>query len=175
VNPLSNPFPTGLLQPTGSSQGALTLLGQSVGGFLRHMPVPYAQQFNFNVQRQLPGGVLLEVAYVGSRGVRIPITYALDQIPDQYLSMGNGLLQPVTNPFFGVVTSGTLSTPTITANQLLRPYPQYTGVSYSQLPGGSSTYHSLQVRAERRLASSLTILGAYTKSKFISNVYSENG
>ncbi|MDQ2948550.1 MAG: TonB-dependent receptor, partial [Acidobacteriota bacterium] len=175
VNLLSNPFPNGLLQPTGSSQGLLTLLGQSVGGFVRNMPVPYAQQFNFNIQRQLPGGILLEAAYVGSRGVKLPITYALDQLPDQYLSLGNALLQPVANPFYGIVTSGTLSTATITANQLLRPYPQYTGVSYAQLPGGSSTYHSLQVRVEKRLAAGLTVLGAYTKAKFISNVFSENG
>jgi hypothetical protein len=175
VNLLSNPFPNGLLQPTGSSQGLITLLGQSPGGFVRHMPVPYAQQFNLNIQRQLPGGILLEAAYVGSRGVDIPITYSLNQLPDQYLSMGNALLQPVTNPFSGVVTSGTLSTPTITANQLLRPFPQYTGVTYPQLPGGSSTYHSLQLRAERRFSAGLTVLGAYTKSKFISNVYSENG
>ena len=174
VNPLSNPFPNGLLQPTGSSQGLLTLLGQSVGGFLRNMPVPYAEQFNFNIQRQLPGGVLLETAYVGSRGVKLPINYSLNQLPDRYLSLGNALLQPVANPFYGVVTSGTLSTATVTANQLLRPYPQYTGVSYPQLPGGSSTYHSFQVRVEKRLAAGLTVLGAYTKAKFISNVYSEN-
>ncbi|HLJ16904.1 MAG TPA: TonB-dependent receptor [Bryobacteraceae bacterium] len=175
LNLLSNPFPNGLLQPTGSSQGPLTLLGQSVGGFLRNMPVPYAQQFNFNIQRQLPAGILLEVAYVGSRGVKLPITYSLNQLPDRYLPLGNALLQQVQNPFYGVVTSGTLSNPTINANQLLRPFPQYTGVTYSQLPGGSSTYHSLQIRAERRLSSGLTILGAYTKAKFISNVYSENG
>ncbi len=174
INLLGNPFPTGLIQPTGSSQGLLTLLGQSVGGFLRNMPVPYTEQFNFNIQRQLPGGVLLETAYVGSRGVKLPITYALDQLPDQYLSLGNALLQQVPNPFYGVVTSGTLSTPTITYNQLLRPFPQYTGVSYSQLPGGASSYNSLQLRAEKRLGTGLSILGAYTKSKFISNVYSEN-
>ena len=175
INLISNPFPNGLLQPSGSSQGLLTLLGQSVGGFLRNIPVPYTEQFNINVQRQLPGNVLLEAAYVGSRGVKLPITYALDQMPDQFLSLGNALLTPVPNPFYGIVTSGNLSTPTITYNQLLRPFPQYTGVSYSQLPGGSSTYHSLQLRAEKRLAAGLTILGAYTKAKFISNVYSENG
>ncbi|MGH9665001.1 MAG: carboxypeptidase regulatory-like domain-containing protein, partial [Bryobacteraceae bacterium] len=90
-------------------------------------------------------------------------------------TLGNALLQQVPNPFYGIVTSGTLSNPTINENQLLRPFPQYTGLTYSQLPGGSSTYHSLQIRVERRLSSGLTILGAYTKAKFISNVYSENG
>jgi hypothetical protein len=172
---LRNPFPNGLLQPPGSSQGAMTLIGQGVTGFVRHVPNGYSQQFNFNIQRQM-AGVLLEGAYVGSRGVNIPIQYALNQLPDQYLSLGAGLLEQVPNPLFGIVTGGgPNSGRTIARGRLLRPYPQYDGISYPNLAGGNSTYHSLQLRVQKRFSSGVSLLGAYTKAKFLSDVSSDKG
>lgn len=171
---LRNPFPNGLVQPSGSGLGPLTLLGQGVTGFLRNVPNGYSQQFNFNLQRQF-AGVVVEAAYVGSRGVNIPIQYALNQIPDQALSLGSQLLDQVPNPFFGIVTTGPNSGRTTTRNRLLRPYPQFDGITFPNLAGGSSTYHSLQLRVEKRFQSGLSLLGAYTKAKFISDVSSDKG
>jgi len=171
---LRNPFPNGLIQPSGSDLGPRTLLGQGISGFVRYVPNGYSQQFNFNVQRQI-AGVVAEAAYVGSRGVNIPVQYAMNQIPDQYLPLGNQLLDPLPNPFFGIVNSGPNSGRTITRNRLLRPYPQFDGITYPNLSGGSSTYHSLQVRIEKRFQRGLTLLAAYTKSKFISDVSSDKG
>jgi hypothetical protein len=171
---LRNPFPNGLVQPTGSSLGPLTLLGQGVAGFLRNVPNGYSQQFNFNLQRQF-AGVLVEGAYVGSRGVNIPIQYALNQIPDQALALGTQLLDQVPNPFFGIVTTGPNSGRNTTRNRLLRPYPQFDGIGFPNLSGGSSTYHSLQLRVEKRFRGGLSLLGAYTKAKFISDVSSDKG
>jgi Carboxypeptidase regulatory-like domain len=36
-----------------------------------HLRMPYSQGWNFGVQRELPGRVLMEVNYVGSRGTRL--------------------------------------------------------------------------------------------------------
>jgi hypothetical protein len=171
---LRDPFPNGLIQPSGSSLGPRTLIGQGIAGFVRDVPNGYSQQFNFNVQRQV-AGILVEAAYVGSRGVNIPIAYALNQIPGDALALGNRLLEPVPNPFFGVITSGPNSGRTITRNRLLRPYPQFDGIGYPNLSGGNSTYHSLQLRVEKRFHRGLTLLGAYTKAKFISDVSSDKG
>ena len=166
---LSNAFGDGLLKPTGSSQGMLTLLGQGVRGDPRWVRVGYLQEWSFNLQRELPGRILLEGGYVGSRGIKIPFTFQQNQLPDQYLALGSRLLDQVTNPFFGLVASGNLAQPTVTRGQLLRPYPQFTGVSFSANSAGASTYHSFQARVERRFSDGLTLLAAYANSKLISN------
>jgi hypothetical protein len=85
--------------------------------------------------------------------------------------MGNALLQSVPNPYYGIIkTVGSpLSQPTITQEQLLLPYPQYTGVGYAGEGVGDSTYESLQVKAEKRFSGGNSILVAYTHSKLISD------
>ena len=166
---LSDLFATGLDQPTGSALGMRTLLGQGVRGDPRWVRVGYMQEWSFNVQRELPGKVHVEAGYVGSRGVKIPASFQLNTLPDQYLSLKQGLLDQVPNPFAPVVTSGTLSRPTVTRGQLLRPYPHYTGVSFSQNSAGASTYHSFQMRIERRFSNGLSLLAAYTNAKLISD------
>jgi hypothetical protein len=166
---LANTFADGLQQPTGSSLGMRTLLGQSVRGDPRWVRVGYMQEWSFNVQRELPGQVQVEAGYVGSRGVKIPVTFQLDTLPDQYLSLKGSLLDMVPNPFVSVVSTGTLSRPTVTRGQLLRPYPHFTGVSFSENSAGSSTYHSFQMRVERRFSKGLSLLAAYTNAKLISD------
>ena len=62
---------------------------------------------------------------------------------------------------------GTLAGRMIPRAQLLRPYPQFDGVASQQAAWASSTYHSLQARAEKRYASGLYVLVSYTYSKFL--------
>jgi Carboxypeptidase regulatory-like domain/TonB dependent receptor len=172
---LANAWASGIPQPTGSSLGLLTLLGQGVRGDPRWVRVGYMQQWNFSVQRELPGHVLAEASYVGSRGVKIPVTFQMDQLPDQYLALGSRLLDQVANPFYGLVSVGTLSLPTVTRGQLLRPYPQFTGVSFSQNAAGSSTYHAFEALVEKRFTRGLTLLASYTNSKLITDTDSLKG
>ena len=69
---LDNPFPNGFNLPTGSSLGASTNLGLGIGaGVIPDPASPYVQQWNLNVQRELPGNILFEVAYIGSKGTRL--------------------------------------------------------------------------------------------------------
>lgn len=169
-NVLSNPFPQGLIYPTGSSLGPATLLGQSVVFGDRNAQTPYSAAWNFDIQRELPGGVKLDTAYVGNRGVHNFSNLTLDQLPDSALALGSALLTTVPNPFYGQITSGTLSASTTTLAQLLRPYPQYLGVTAQNSTWGASTYNALQVRAEKRFNGGFSINASYTWSKLMDNV-----
>ena len=85
-------------------------------------------------------------------------------------SMGSALLQPVPNPFFGVITSGALSGATVQRQQLLRPYPQFLNVTRQAAALGNSVYHSLQMKIEKRMRNGVTALVSYTQSKTIYDI-----
>lgn len=162
---LTNPYPDGMLQPTGSSLGGATLLGQAVNYFDRGNVTPYSAQWNFNIQNQLPGKVLLETGYVGTRGLKMAANQTLNQLPDSALALGDGLRTQVANPFAGQIVGGALAQPRVATAQLLRPYPHFQGVTSQNQTYANSTYHAMQVRVERRFSQGLTLLGSYSYSK----------
>jgi hypothetical protein len=175
-NRLSDPFPTGLVQPPGAAGGLLTGTGQSLtaGGIATDGKVPdykhgMSHQFSTGFQVVLPGRVSLEMSYVGNVSRRLPITRDINEVPDEFLALGTRLNARVPNPFHGVITDprSALSQPTTTVSQLLKPFPQYVDLTQSVLPDGRSTYHALQVQATKRLADGLTFGGAYTFSKYM--------
>ena len=170
-NRLSNPFPSGIIQAPGHNPNFQQLfLGQGFSAPLPHDPAGYAQQWNFDVQRELPSGIAVDVAYAGSKGSHLPgPNQQIDQLPDEFLKLGAALQQQVPNPFFGLVQVGTLSNPTVARGQLLRPFPQYNGQSIASPMNRSSIYHSGQVKVEKRFKSGSSVLGAYTWAKLISD------
>ena len=84
------------------------------------------------------------------------------------------LQDQVTNPYFGQITTGGLSGPTVARSQLLRPFPDYLNIITLADHGAASTYHSFQLTAERRLSHGLTAMVSYTNSKLINDSRSEN-
>jgi hypothetical protein len=90
-------------------------------------------------------------------------------LPDQYLALGASLEDQVPNPFFGLITSGSLSAATVSRGQLLRPFPAYTSFQITSNTNRDSSYHSLQSKVEKRFRGGGTILAAYTVSKLITN------
>ncbi|MCC7342844.1 MAG: TonB-dependent receptor [Bryobacterales bacterium] len=162
---LSNPYPQGYLKATGSSLGAATLLGQGISFFDRGNVTPYSAQWNFNIQTQMPGNILLETGYVGTRGLKMSSNQTLNQLPDEVLSLGDGLRRTVPNPFRGQILEGALSQKNVSVAQLLRPYPQFQGVTANNRTFANSSYHALQIRVERRFDKGLTLLGSYAFSK----------
>src|SRR5262249_8331302 len=164
---LNNPFPNGLNQPSGSRLGPATLLGQSINYMDSGNRIPYSEQWNFNVQRELPGTVLLEAGYAGSHGLKFPTNLNMNQLPASALELGNSFRDQVANPFFGKITAGPLSTPTIARALLLRPFPQFDNVTSLVATWASSIFHALEAKIEKRHSKGLTIMGAYTFSKLI--------
>ena len=165
----ANPLPSGLLPPRGAEGGLSTNLGQSVTFYPEHRKRAYVQRWSFGVQQQVAGQFLVEATYVGNRGTRVGINHQLDNTPAQYLSTSptrdattiNFLSQSFPNPFFGTAP---IYTTNISRANLLRPWPQFTGVSVEE-PVGYSWYHALQTRIEKRFSHGYTVQLSYTWSK----------
>ncbi len=168
---LSNPFPNGLTPPPGRSPDLQSLFwGQGITAPVYDEKHAYAQQWNLDVQRELPGGTALSVTYAGSKGTHLPgPSQQLDQLPPELMTLGTQLQQQVPNPFFGLVQVGALAQPNVARGQLLRPFPQYNGFAMQSPPNRNSTYHSAQIKLEKRFVRGGTILGAYTWAKLISD------
>lgn len=170
ANLLSNPYPQGLVQPAGSSEGAATQLGQSISVWDRNAHTPESYQWNVGIQRQLPSSILADVTYIGSRGIHLTSPFNLDQLNPKYLSLGTGLNTLVPNPFKPFVSIGTLSQSKVSQEQLLLPYPQFTGVTVVNSTWGGSNYQAMQVKLNKRITHGVSFLVAYTFSKWLSNV-----
>src|SRR5947207_5709017 len=59
-DPLSNPFPTGIVQPMGRNQALINVQGAGLSAGISSNPPPYVQQWNFDIQRQLPATPLID-------------------------------------------------------------------------------------------------------------------
>jgi hypothetical protein len=173
ANRLSNPFPQGVL-PALNDRDPLANVGASIAAPVHDYKSGYAQLFSLNYQFELPGGLVMQAGYWGNKGTHlISGGWNINQLPDQYLSLGNQLNNQVRNPFQGLIPSGALSGATISLRQSLLPFPQYAGdggVSQVFVPAGNSTYHAGTISAEKRLAKTITFLASYTWSKAIDDV-----
>lgn len=173
---LSEPFPQGFNKPANGADGLLTFIGQSINGVARFDRVPYTMQWNFDVQYELPGEMLIDAAYAGNSGVRLLAQAQLNQLPDQYLRLGDELNQSVNNPFFGIIPStSSIGQRTTTLGQLLRPYPHLTGLQQTYGSMSHSSYHSLQVKFRKRYRNGLQMQAAYTWSKMLDDFSSVGG
>jgi hypothetical protein len=175
---MANPFPNGgPLMPIGSSQGSSSFLGDSFGSapMMSQVQVtPYEQTWTVGFQHELPGNIVLDANYVGKKGTKLYFGGAgdLNNLGPEIESYNSDqiaqLVSYVPNPFYGLLPPGApMDTPTVQAYQLMRPYPQYTGVSLLTLPVGNSTYHAFQLRVEKRFSKGLQFLAAYTNQKSI--------
>ncbi|HBY59000.1 MAG TPA: hypothetical protein DEH78_04215 [Solibacterales bacterium] len=163
---LNDPFPNNIRQPLGSAAGPGAALGVNAEGNVRSLAVPYAAQWNFNVQQQFRGDWILEVGYAGNRGVHLPASRAYDFLPAQFLSQGTQLQALVPNPYAGVITTGNLSAANVSRGSLLDTFPQFAGAGTID-HWASSIYHALMVRAEKRFANGFSVLISYAWTKTI--------
>jgi hypothetical protein len=192
LNTLFNPFPGGIIPPFGRNQALIDVQGNGNEAALPNNPAPYVQQWNFDIQRQLPGNMLFDIAYAGSKGTHLPMhDQNLNQMPDQFLPTGapspantaiiNSLTQIVPNPFAGNCTgctgplqSGSMGTQsTVKQGQLLLPFPQFDGIAMAEPDNRDSIYHSMQLKVQKRFAAGAQVLATYTVSKLIDDTNSE--
>lgn len=127
------------MSPTLSPLNTVTSIAQNLTN-------PRTTQWNFDVERELPGNMLLTIAYLGSRGQKLLVN-------DDY------------NPFGGFSTE--------TAAHLPRVNPDR-GAMAVRTNGGDSYYNGLAVTVERKFSHGVMLRSAYTYSKSIddsSNIF----
>jgi hypothetical protein len=147
----------------------------------------YVEQWNFGIQRELPGGFFADVAYAGSHGVHLEqFNTNVNQIPDRFISQAAqqaaaglpvAIAQKVcpTQPCaaglypFNQDLPGSLGPAGLTVGQLNRPFPQYGGLNYNGFGCCGSSYNSLQATVTKRFQGGGTLLVAYTNAKLMSN------
>ena len=176
-NQLRNAFPGGLISPSGKTLGDRTFLGLPVNAVERDRPTPYVEQWAYSLQYQLEANTVLEAAYVGNHGVKLPFgsTFQRNQLTQDTLRQGLALLDMVPNPFIGLIPTGPVSYPTVTRGQLLRPYPHFDSVLAVQPPAGMSTYHAITLSANRRFSRGLQFQVSFTGSKYLTNTEGPEG
>jgi hypothetical protein len=172
---LSNPFPGGIAEPTGSSLGSNTFLGQSVSVFSPQFLPQYSLRWNFDVQHQLSKNVTLEIAYIGNHSVHNPTSYNFGSLPAQYLSTSpfrdpttiNAQSAIVTNPFSGLLPGQSLNGATTSVSNLLKPFPEFSGVTVSNIGNGDSYFNQLAVRLNKRFANGMQVFLNYSHSRLM--------
>lgn len=138
----NNPIPVATAFQ-GQGNTAVGLFG--AGAVDPYLRTTYTQQWNFTMQKKLPANVYFDIGYVGSKGTNLTATYD-----------GN-------RPIETLVPGPT--TPSIASR---RPLKGFDSINTTKSLG-NSIYHSLQMKAERRVANGLSLLGAYTLAKSLSN------
>jgi Carboxypeptidase regulatory-like domain/TonB dependent receptor len=178
---LSNPFPatlfpTGLLQPIGSSHGLATNVGQSISAQYLDRPLPYSHQYSFGFQRELKGGWLVDASYSGNVTHRLPVSMGLNFLPASVLTSmpvaarSAYFTAAVPNPMAGLLPSSSINGATVPRQQLLYAYPEFTGVSITNVPIGASRYDSFQSKVTHRFSHGLAVQGSFTISKSLERV-----
>ena len=155
---------------------------------------PYMQQWNLNVQKELPSHLFMSVAYVGSKGTHLTLVNNGNQVvpvsaadnpyqPGQLITSAD--CSSITTNAAGLATGAKLSSGTVlgpnspglvnlavacgatanTPNIYRTNFPGYGNVQYLRTEA-NSTYQALQVAAHRTVGA-LTLSAAYTYSHSI--------
>jgi hypothetical protein len=170
---LSNPFPQGLNPIVGKSLGRYTNLGSAVTINKYEQHPPRSDRFNFSLQRELPGRIIVDATYYMNFVSGDYFNINLDQMdPRLRYTYGNALDTKVANPFYNYGTADTFpgtmrTTSTVSISSLLVPYPQYSGITQSLTDLRKSRYQSFQLRLQRPFKNGFSLLAtyAYVKSK----------
>jgi hypothetical protein len=109
-------------------------------------PTPYVQQWTGSFQHELPGQVLFEAAYVGTKGTKL------------------GRFRRFNTPAH--VETGANLPPRPGDLQSLRTFPAL-GPIFQRQHIANSIYHSLQLKANRRFSNHLAFLASFVWSKSI--------
>jgi len=143
---------------------------------------PRIQNFNFGVQRAVrsltfgatfSGSVSHHLAASSGRGI------FSDQILPKYLALGNLLRSTATaaniaaaHAILPEITGVPFANFNGTIGQMLRPFPQYSGVSDTFSMIGNGTYDSLQLTVSRKMATGLVLSVGYTFAKELDDIAS---
>lgn len=149
----------------------------------------YVQNWNFGVQREFGQNLLIEVNYVGSKGTRLNrrenTNTAEPNGPDAFIQLSSIPAQPI-NPLTGqpflpdpIANAGLRARfrrlVPIAINAWENNTLYFLDNVFQTTSTAFSNYHSLQVRAEKRLSAGLAFIAAWTWSKAISDATGFSG
>ena len=153
-------------------------LGQSVYTVKRTAGSGYVEQWNLAFQRAVTNSLTAQIAYAGSHIVHVGIPDSnFNQITAAQLAQGltdpASLTAKVANLCYGEApASSTLGAATVTAQQLLRPYPCYQNVAVYRNNSGTTSYNAFEAQMEQRLNHGVSFTFAYTHSRLIDDASS---
>jgi hypothetical protein len=180
---LANPFPDGIIQPTGADLGLLTNVGNAVSFDGRQRVIPRTFQYSFGLQRMFWWNVKIDAAYVGSITNHDTASYNMGYVPMDIFAQGtavpNFLDRTVPNPMSGILPATTSfgSLVNIPARELYRFFPLFNGVTESTNPWARYRYDSLQLSASKRFSGSHSAGGGFLTTfsyTFSKNLQSAN-
>ena len=151
---LKDGMPPVTKEPLGPGLGAVKppASPRSAASFIqKNQTNGYAQQWNLTVQKQLLGNMLVEAAYLANVGHKI----GGPNVDTNMIPLVNGRGPD-------------------RQDQQKRPFPQFNGVTQVSPPWGNSTYHSMNLKAEKRYSNGLNFLMNFTWSKFLDDVQGGN-
>jgi len=166
VGRFSNPFPSGIFRPAGSTLGLATFAGQNITYVHQDRVTPYIHQFSAGFQRELPWSVLVDLSYVGSQTRRLGTNKNINALSTEQLALGTAALNAqLPNPMQGLLPGTAFNAASIPRRQLLRPYPQFDNLTRNEFPNGRGWYNALQLQVQKRLSNGLHLLVNYTWSE----------
>ncbi len=138
----------------------------------QNLRTPYAQHFNLGFEHQLPGRMLLGIAYVGTTGTKLPRFVQIDQAYITKAQIDNLSPDVVTRmELLGIPPQVAQS---LNNNQLYGAMPSIVRTPYfgfAQLfqaqDSVSSNYNSVQAKLDKRFSHGLSFLMSYTWSHSI--------
>ena len=126
----------------------------SMSPFQLNFQNAFIQEWSADLQRQMGNTWLIDIGYVGTRGLHL----VEETDPNQPLNMTD------VSKASAAVQASTLAA--CEAGSCLSPIPYLGNFGYTQ-SAGSSIYHAFQAKVERRFSKGLSILASYTYSKSI--------
>jgi hypothetical protein len=176
---LTNPFPSGVVQPRGNSLGALESVGTNIDFIDQDKKAPYVQQYSFDLNRELPGNIAIGFEYNGATGRNLGLggsndgTININQLDPRHLALGAALTQQVPNPFAGLLPGTGLNGATISRAQSLRPFPQFGNIIMRQSTLGKNQYHAAIFKLDKRMSNGWGGRINYTYSRLKDNQFAE--
>ena len=170
---LSDPFPAAnpLIVPAAKQYGRYTTLGDNATWTENELRTGVNDRLNVTLQRQLPGKVQAEITFFANYGHNLPYAKQAN-LSDPQLSYTykSALDQRVSNPFFQYLTPDTFpgqlrNQASVTRGSLLRPYPQYLGLTQTNTHGVLNRYRSLQIKSQRAFSKGFFFLAAYNYNR----------
>ncbi|MBI4890938.1 MAG: TonB-dependent receptor [Acidobacteria bacterium] len=166
-----------LLDPIGTSKGASSFLGESIASFKRNRALPHVHTYSFDIQKEIKGGMLIEVGYAGNTARNLQVVgnnFVLNYVPTSQLGRrtSTGAIDTayytalVPNPMAGLIpNNATLNGSTIQRQILWRAYPQFSDPRAYDVPVGRAQFHGMSVKITKRLSHGLSFLSSFSIGK----------